>query len=90
LITTLIFDLSEVLIAGLIGIEKPLAEQLRIPEEAVLPAFGGELLENLCRGKMSEDVYLTTIVEQQQWSISISTLKNTIRENLGRRVVVGW
>ena len=86
IISTLIFDLSEVLIAGLIGIERPLAEKLRIPEEVVLSAFGGKQLEDLCRGEISEKRYLTTIVEQQQWDIPIHTLKILIRENLKRRV----
>jgi hypothetical protein len=86
MITTLIFDLSEVLIAGLIGIEKPLAEKLQTPEEVVLSAFGGKLLEDLCRGKISEKHYLTKIIELQGWNISIQTLKTLIRENLGRRI----
>jgi HAD superfamily hydrolase (TIGR01509 family) len=85
-VTTLIFDLSEVLIAGLIGIEKPLAKKLRIPEEIVLPAFGGKLLDELCRGKISEKHYLTTIVEQQEWNIPIQTLETLIRNNLMRRI----
>ena len=44
---TIIFDLSEVLISGLLGIERPLSEELQILEEKVLPAFGGGLLEAL-------------------------------------------
>jgi HAD superfamily hydrolase (TIGR01509 family) len=86
MITTLIFDLSEVLIAGLIGIEKPLEEKLRIPEEVVLSAFGGKLLEDLCRGKISEQRYLTTISEQHGWDIPIHALKTFIRNNLRRHV----
>jgi len=86
MITTLIFDLSEVLIAGLIGIEKPLAEKLGIPEEVVLSAFGGKLLEDICRGKISEQHYLTTIREQQGWDIPIHALKTLIRNNLRRHI----
>jgi HAD superfamily hydrolase (TIGR01509 family) len=86
MITTLIFDLSEVLIAGLIGIEKPLAEKLKISEEAVLSAFGGKLLEDICRGEISEQHYLTTIVEQQQWDIPLHVLKSVIRNNLRHRI----
>jgi len=86
MITTLIFDLSEVLLAGLTGIERPLAEELQIPEEVVLSAIGGKLLENLCRGKISEQRYLTTICEQQVWDIPIHALKTLIRNNLRRHI----
>jgi hypothetical protein len=36
---TIIFDLSEVLIAGLVGIENPLALQLHLPEERESSTF---------------------------------------------------
>jgi len=52
----------------------------------VLSAFGGKLLEDLCRGTISEQRYLKAILEQQQWYIPIHTLKTLIRENLGRRI----
>lgn len=86
MIRTIIFDLSEVLIAGLIGIEKPLSLRLQVPEEEVLAAFGGRLLEDLCRGGLSEDAYLSQIVTTQRWEISTDTLKRVIRRNLQRRV----
>jgi FMN phosphatase YigB (HAD superfamily) len=85
-VRTIIFDLSEVLIAGLIGIEQPLSEQLQVPEEEVLAAFGGRLLEDLCSGRVSEDSYLSQILKEQQWDISTGTLKHVIRRNLRRRV----
>lgn len=86
MIRTIIFDLSEVLIAGLIGIEKPLSLRLKVPEEEVLAAFGGRLLEDLCRGELSEDAYLSQIVRTQRWEISTDRLKRVIRRNLERRV----
>jgi HAD superfamily hydrolase (TIGR01509 family) len=86
MIRTIIFDLSEVLIAGLIGIEKPLSAQLELAEEEILAAFSGPLLEDLCRGRLSEDAYLSRIVKAQQWRISLHTLKDVIRRNLRRRV----
>jgi len=86
MIRTLIFDLSEVLIAGLVGIEKPLSRKLGISEQSVLPAFAGDHLDAVLRGTISENAYLTRIVTQQGWNISISELKQTIRRNLHRRV----
>lgn len=70
MIRTIIFDLSEVLIPGLIGIEEPLSVRLQVASEEVLAAFGGRLLEDLCRGNLSEDVYLSRIVRAERWEIS--------------------
>ena len=86
MIETVIFDLSEVLIAGLVGIEKPLAVRLQIREEAALPPFRGDLLHDLCCGTLSEDSYLARIIEQQQWSITPDEVKDIIRRNFHRRV----
>lgn len=83
---TIIFDLSEVLVAGLVGVEKSLSKQLQLPEDMVLAAFGGRLLEDLCCGRLSEDAYLARIIEQQRWDVSIQPLKRLIRQNLHRRV----
>jgi len=83
---TLIFDLSEVLIAGLLGIEKPLAARLRIDEPTVLPAFAGQFLEDLCCGRLSEDEYLALILQSQRWVIAAAEVKRIIRENFHQRV----
>lgn len=86
MIQTLIFDLSEVLIAGLLGIEEPLATRLNIDAKAILPAFAGQPLHELFCGRLSEDQYLTQLVQHQQWHISLDSLKRIIRENFHRRV----
>jgi HAD superfamily hydrolase (TIGR01509 family) len=85
-IHTIIFDLSEVLIAGLFGIEVPLAKQLRVPSSTILPAFGGDLLEELCCARLTEDEYLERIISQQGWSVSPEHLKPVIRRNFHRNV----
>ena len=81
LVHTLIFDLSEVLIAGLLGIEKPLAEQLSLSEEHIFRAFGGERLQRLCSGELTEYAYLEQILQEQAWTTSIADLKQLIRWN---------
>ena len=83
---TLIFDLSEVLIAGLLGIEKPLAVRLGIPKRAVLTAFAGPLLEKLCCDRISEDEYLARILKRQRWRLAPAEVKGIIRQNFHRRV----
>jgi HAD superfamily hydrolase (TIGR01509 family) len=86
MIKTIIFDLSEVLISGLIGIENPLAERLGIPESHIIAAFTNPFLWALCRGEMSEDAYLAQTIGQQGWNVSAEELKDLIRKNLHRRV----
>jgi FMN phosphatase YigB (HAD superfamily) len=81
-----IFDLSEVLIMGLLGIQKPLSPMLNIPENKIMPFFAGPNLQSLCRGEISEDIYLQNIVEAQQWQVPLETLKKSIRENFHREV----
>jgi HAD superfamily hydrolase (TIGR01509 family) len=86
MIRTLIFDLSEVLIAGLCGIEKPLATRLQVDAQTILPAFAGQLLEDLCCGRLSEDEYLAGIRRRQQWDITAPEVKRIIRDNFHHRV----
>ncbi len=83
---TLIFDLSEVLIAGLIGIEQPIAARLHREPRAILRVFERQGLQELCCGRMSEDDYFAGIVRRQRWDISVTALKRTIRRNFRRRV----
>ena len=85
-IQTVIFDLSEVLIAGLLGIEVPLAQRLRVPTSTILPAFGGDLLEELCCARLTEDEYLERILARQGWGVSPEYLKTVIRRNFHRQV----
>jgi HAD superfamily hydrolase (TIGR01509 family) len=81
-----IFDLSEVLIAGLVGIEIPLAAFIDLPKDEILRSFAGQLLEDICCGKISEDIYLEQIIHNQNWNISADALKNCIRENFHREI----
>ena len=83
---TIIFDLSEVLIAGLIGIEKPLARRLHLPQKAILRVFETHGLDKLCRGRMTEDEYLAGILKATRWKIPAAELKRIIRRNFHRRV----
>ncbi len=82
----IIFDLSEVLIPGLLGVEKNLAPLLRLPEEEILRAFQGDLLQQICRGEITEDVYLQEILALQNWDIAAEVLKRNIRDNFHREV----
>lgn len=86
MIRTLIFDLSEVLIAGLLGMEEMLAAELGVSEETVRRAYGGEMLRAICRGQLSEVEYLAQVNAQQGWTVPVERAQAAIRRNLLRRV----
>jgi len=86
MIRTVIFDLSEVLIAGLLGVEEALSPRLSLPPEAVLAAFGGDVLDEICRGEITEGQYLARILAREGWDIPEGELKQIIRLNFHRRI----
>jgi putative hydrolase of the HAD superfamily len=81
-----IFDLSEVLISGLVGIEKALPRHLPACEDEILRCFGGQLLEELLLGNISEDTYLKAIIAREGWETDVSRLKRVIRSNFHNQV----
>jgi putative hydrolase of the HAD superfamily len=85
MLTTLIFDLSEVLIAGLLGAEKSVSAYLDIPEEQVLAAFNTPALQELFCGKWSENFFLAHLLHEHAWRISPELVKRMLRENFHRR-----
>ena len=86
MIQCIIFDLSEVLIAGLVGVEEELSQVLPVPQEQILPGFGGSWLEELLVGNISEDTYLNHIIARERWAVSTARLKTAVRNNLHKEV----
>ena len=86
MIRSIIFDLSEVLIAGLVGIEKVLAHELSVPEDGILPSFAGNMRDQLFLGEISEGEYLNYVISNAGWKISIGKLKKVTRENFHHEV----
>jgi HAD superfamily hydrolase (TIGR01509 family) len=82
----IIFDLSEVLIHGLVGIEDIISREQQLPIHTILPSFGGEFLENLCLGNITEDEYLLNIIKEQNWNFKVSYLKKIIRNNFHNKI----
>ena len=78
---TLIFDLSEVLIRGLIGVETVISSRTDISAPAVLKALGGIKLRQLCLAEISEIDYFDDIIKHNNWEISIEDLQKIVREN---------
>jgi len=86
-ITHLIFDLSEVIIRGLVGIDDALGELLGIKSDTLLHTFGGGDLEALCKNEIAEDDYLKKIITKEKWHCSLIELKKIIRNNF--HVMIG-
>jgi HAD superfamily hydrolase (TIGR01509 family) len=86
MIETIIFDLSEVLILGMHGIEGVLARRLGIPEDGILRQLGGDVFLNLMRGQVSEDDYVRWALETHGWPIEPAELKQLLRDNFRYRV----
>jgi FMN phosphatase YigB (HAD superfamily) len=82
----IIFDLSEVLLAGLVGIEEELAQELSVSEDKILSCFAGSLRDELFVGSISEDTYLKQIITRERWEIDIARLKTVIRNNFHNEV----
>lgn len=86
MISIIIFDLSEVLIYGLLGIEYELSKLIPFPKNEILNFFGGKLLEEICKGNISEDIYLENIIKRNSLPITSETLKTIIRNNFRNEV----
>jgi HAD superfamily hydrolase (TIGR01509 family) len=86
MIETIIFDLSEVLIYGMGGIDRVLARHLGISEEGLLRQLGGDVFLNLMRGKVSEDAYLRWAIEAYGWPLEPAELKQMLRDNFRHEV----
>ena len=86
MIQCIIFDLSEVLIAGLVGVEKELSRELSVPENEILPSFAIDSRDELFLGNVSEDTYLRQVIASGGWGIGLERLKAVIRQNFHNEV----
>jgi HAD superfamily hydrolase (TIGR01509 family) len=77
----IIFDLSEVLIHGLVRFEESIAREIGVTPQTSAAAFGGPHLRALLEGSISEDHYLAEVIEKNAWSITPDRLKTLIRQN---------
>ena len=82
----LIFDLSEVLIRGLLGVEEKLASYSTLPPRDILRCMGGKILEAVCLGRISEETYLDEVIQLAGLSLSPDNLKTLIRANFRKEI----
>ena len=81
MIETVLFDLAEVCMHGMIGIEKEIANAADFTEEEVYPHLRGEKIYDLFRGKITEDEYWRKVIEQGNYKMPLKFFKKTIRNN---------
>lgn len=77
MITTIIFDLSEVYLQGLKGTEKHIQSKIKISNSDLLVYE----LHQLFLGEVTEDEYWSLIKKRHSWDISVTELKNAVRKN---------
>lgn len=83
-ISTIIFDVGEVLLTGLFGVHKRLEPILEKHSEQVdreLKGQNSDLIRELFYGKKTEEEYLKAVVEENRWGLDTESLKNVIRTN---------
>ncbi len=76
-----IFDLSEVLIHGVVRFEESIAREIGVTPQTSAAAFGGPHLRALLEGSISEDRYLAEVIAKNAWAIAPDRLKALIRQN---------
>ncbi|MFH1085907.1 MAG: HAD-IA family hydrolase [Chloroflexota bacterium] len=89
-LTTIIFDLSEVFIYGLHGMELVLPALVGTEAATIVPALAGDGFRDLMEGTISEDAYLAQLLAREGWPIAPEPLKAMLRRNFRRAVPGTW
>lgn len=79
MITTIIFDLSNVYLEGILGSHRYFEKKLgtSVPDEY----FYNEEFNKFMLGQITEDVYWKAVIENNSWDISAEDLKKAARKN---------
>lgn len=64
---TILFDMAEVLIAGLDGVEVPIGALCGVPAETVLPALAGAWFHELALGSIADEPLSPEIAVRRDW-----------------------
>jgi len=79
MITTIIFDLSEVLLHGLLGIEEYIYNTHGLKVEN--SQWKIQELEKFFHGEITEEEYWEAVIKKYNWDISVDSLKKAVRSN---------
>lgn len=82
MIKTIIFDLAEVYLNGIIGVERYLEPILGIKDYSkAREALDGREFREFMHGKISEEEYWLCIIQKNRWNLKVGDLKKLIRKN---------
>lgn len=92
MIKAVIFDLSEVLLKGLLKTEDIISE--RYGFKVTNDQWQIKEIDDLFHGKITEHEYWKAVIDHYNWSISVDDLSTAIRENFSeirgtRKVIIG-
>ena len=79
MITTIIFDLSDVYINGVVGVDKYI--QKNISQKISMKNIFITEIDQLFRGEISENLFWQAVIDKNKWNMQISDLENAIRMN---------
>lgn len=79
MITTIIFDLSEVYLTGLVGTYSHVQEKLK--DNIVDQNFFIPELNLLFHGKIAEKMYWQKVITKNSWNITVAELMQAVRKN---------
>ena len=85
MLQTILFDLSEVFISGVYGVDGPIAGLVGCAESEVNSALNAQFQDILC-GRITEREYLTNAISRNGWDVSVEDLMQIIRRNFHREV----
>jgi FMN phosphatase YigB (HAD superfamily) len=86
MIKIIIFDLSDVLITGLTGIEERLQVHLSAPKDEILRQFRSNTMLDFLLGYCSEEEYLQKLKAEHGWELSVEEIKKIIREHFKKAI----
>lgn len=81
MVSTIIFDLAEVYLKGLLGVEHYLEPLVGIKAKEIQSRLQGKELISLFHGEISEEEYWSRIIERNNWKVDIGLLKKAVRNN---------
>lgn len=81
MINTIIFDLAEVFLQGLWGVQNSLSKVLGEEPHIIWEKIKGSELKLLMEGRISEEEFWSSIVKRNDWPINNGSLKKLVREN---------
>ncbi len=83
MITTIIFDLAEVILRGFYGVEHIIAKEVVLPPDVVKQQTKGPEFRPLMEGRITEEEFWDGMRKRNNWPVDTAFLKQAIRDNFG-------